>query len=134
ATCSRVSPSRGALTGIVTAILGLGLLAGPAAASGPAAPRERAPAAGETARLHALFDREWEMRLRDNPLFATSVGRHDYDALLPSAALPDLERQHRERRQMLAELAAIDRSRLAAADAVDAAIWHDQLRDRIDEF
>jgi uncharacterized protein (DUF885 family) len=99
------------------------------------------PAAGRAgatedaaARLHALFDREWEMRLRDDPLFATEVGRHEYDALLPEVAYADLERRHRARQALLAELAAIDVSRLADADAVDAQIWRAQLEDRIAEF
>jgi uncharacterized protein (DUF885 family) len=95
-----------------------------------------AAAAGsdETARLHDLFAREWEMRLRDNPLFATSVGRHEYDALLPSATYADLERRSQATRAMLDELAAIDRGRLSPADAVNAAIWQDQLEDRVAEF
>ena len=38
-----------------------------------------ARAADEVVRLHALFDRAWETQLRENPLFATSVGRHEYD-------------------------------------------------------
>jgi uncharacterized protein (DUF885 family) len=89
------------------------------------------------AQLHALFDREWEMRLRDEPLFATEVGRHEYDALLPEVAYADLERRHRERQALLAELTeigAIDLSRLSVADAVDAQIWRAQLEDRIAEF
>jgi uncharacterized protein (DUF885 family) len=93
-----------------------------------------APAGGDAARLHALFDREWEMRLRDEPLLATEVGRHEYDALLPEVTYADLERRHRERQGLLAELAAIDLSRLGAADAVNAQIWRTQLEDRIADF
>jgi uncharacterized protein (DUF885 family) len=88
----------------------------------------------EAARLHALFDREWEMRLRDEPLFATEVGRHEYDALLPEVAFADLERRQRARQGLLAELAAIDLSRLSVADAVNAQIWRAQLEDRIADF
>ena len=102
------------------------------AAAAPAAP---APAGGDAAaRLHALFDREWEMRLRDEPLFATEVGRHEYDALLPEVTYAALERRHRARQGLLAELAAIDLSRLGAADAVNARIWRTQLEDRIADF
>lgn len=112
----------------------------PAAAAATAVPgRSAAPAApaaarGEAARLHDLFAREWELRLRWNPLFATSVGRHEYDALLPAADFADLESHQRARQALLAELAEIDHSRLAAADLVDAAIWKDQLDDRNAEF
>jgi hypothetical protein len=49
-------------------------------------------AADEVARLHALFDRTWETRLRESPMFATSVGRHEYDDRLGSMTPADLER------------------------------------------
>ncbi len=88
----------------------------------------------DAAHLHALFDREWEMRLRDEPLFATEVGRHEYDALLPEVAYADLERRQRARQALLAELASIDLSRLDVADVVNAQIWRAQLEDRIAEF
>jgi uncharacterized protein (DUF885 family) len=93
-----------------------------------------AGAGDETARLHGLFDREWEMRLRDNPLLATAVGRHEYDALLPAVTYGDLARRHQAQQALLGELAAIDRSRLSAADAVNAEIWRAQLQDRIADF
>src|SRR5580693_9010032 len=35
---------------------------------------------------------------------------------------------------MLAELGAIDRTKLSVADQVNAAIWQDQLEDRVAEF
>ena len=75
--------------------------------------------ADETAKLHALFDRAWEARLKDDPLFATSVGRHEYNDRLPSISPKDLERQHAEAKAMLAELGAIDRAKLPAAQAVN---------------
>nr|MDP9119913.1 DUF885 domain-containing protein [Acidobacteriota bacterium] len=99
----------------------------------PALPGAAAPsdAAG---RLHDLFAREWEARLRDNPLLASAVGRHEYDALLPRVTLAELERRNADARERLAELAAIDRSRLPAQDVENAAIWQKQLEDRIAEF
>jgi uncharacterized protein (DUF885 family) len=119
-----------AATLVVAALVGL---APPPAAAAAAAPATAA-AADETARLHDLFTREWEARLRDNPLFATSVGRHEYDALLPAMSLADLEQRARAARALLAELGAIDRSRLSPADLVDAEIWRDQVEDRVAEF
>jgi uncharacterized protein (DUF885 family) len=86
------------------------------------------------AHLHALFDREWEMRLRDEPLLATEVGRHEYDALLPEVAYADLERRWRARQALVAEEASIDLSQLAVDDAVNVQIWRAQLEDRIAEF
>src|ERR1700720_2417391 len=116
---------------------------GGAAAPPPVATPAPAAAAGATrgsgsgsdaAHLHALFDREWKMRLRDEPLLATGVGRQEYDALLPEVPHADLERRHRARQALVAELASIDLSQLSIADVVNAQIWRAQLEDRIAEF
>jgi len=90
-------------------------------------------AADEVTRLHALFDKEWETRLRENPLFATSVGRHEYDDRLPSATPADLERQQAEKKDALAELLRIDRSKLPDAEVVNYDIFRRQLEGAIEE-
>jgi uncharacterized protein (DUF885 family) len=86
------------------------------------------------ARLHDLFHREWEARLREDPLEATSVGRHEYDALLPSATLAELQRQNGEAKAFRDELAALDRARLSAIDQVNYDIFKRQLDNRIAGF
>jgi uncharacterized protein (DUF885 family) len=91
-------------------------------------------AADETSRLHDLFKREWEVRLKENPLFATSVGRHEYDDRLPSATLADLQRENAETRAFLDELKGIDRAKLPAADQVNYDIFRRQLENRIADF
>ena len=82
-----------------------------------------AHAADEVKRLHALFDRNWERRLRESPTFATSVGRHEYDDKLGSVTPADLARRQEERKETLAELLTIDRSKLPAADQVNYDIF-----------
>jgi uncharacterized protein (DUF885 family) len=91
-------------------------------------------AADEVAKLHDLFDREWEFRLQEDPLFATSVGRHEYDDRLPSVTVADLERQNATTKTMLGELAAIDRSQLPAEEQVNSDIFRRQLEDRVADF
>src|SRR3954449_125115 len=88
-----------------------------------------ANAADEIARLHALFDRTWETQLRENPLFATSVGRHEYDDRLPSVTMADLERRHAQTKANVAELAVIDRAKLSAAEVVNYDIFKQRLED-----
>ena len=90
--------------------------------------------ADEVARLHALFDRAWETQLRESPLFATSVGRHEYDDRLPSVTMADLERRHAQTKATLAELAAIDRAKLPAAEVVNYDIFKQRLEDSIASF
>lgn len=90
-----------------------------------------ARAADDVARLHALFDRSWETRLTESPLFATSVGRHEYDDRLPSFTAADLERRHAQRKTILAGLDAIDRSKLSDAEAVNYGIFRRQVEDAV---
>ena len=78
------------------------------------------PALGDdVAKLHAIFDKNWEQRLRESPLFATSVGRHEYDDRLPSVTPADLARRQEERKATMAELKTIDRAKLPAMEAVN---------------
>jgi uncharacterized protein (DUF885 family) len=88
-------------------------------------------AADELARLHDLFHREWEYRLKEDPLQATSVGRHEYDDQLPSLTTEDLARRAAADKAFLAELAAIDRGKLSSEDGVNYDIFRSQLADGI---
>jgi len=88
-------------------------------------------AADEVARLHALFDKTWETRLRESPTFATSVGRHEYDDKLGSMTPADLARRHEQAKAALAELDAIDRAALPPAERVNADIFRRQLESSI---
>jgi len=90
--------------------------------------------ADEAAKLHALFDRAWEAQLKQDPTFATSVGRHEYNHLLPSLTAADLERDYRTAKATLAELQAIDRAKLTAADAVNFDMFRRQLEDAIANY
>jgi len=86
------------------------------------------------ARLHALFEKEWEHRLEANPLLATDVGRHEYNDRLPSAAPEARERRVEATRGFLEELAAIDRAELSDQDRVSYDMFRRQLEDRVTEF
>ena len=93
-----------------------------------------APTGDATSRLHDLFHREWEARLKEDPLEATSVGRHEYDALLPTVTLAELQRENGEAKAFRDELAAIDRAQLSATDQVSYDIFKRQLDNRIADF
>ena len=91
-------------------------------------------AANEVARLHDLFNRNWERRIRENPMFATSVGRHEYDDKLASITPADLARRNKETRAELAELKAIDRSKLPPEEVINDDIFRRQLQNSIDSY
>ena len=88
----------------------------------------------EVQKLHALFDRAWETALRESPLFATSVGRHEYDDLLGSVTLQDLAQRNEQRKAELAELKQIDRSKLPADEVVNYDMFKRQLDESIEGY
>ena len=69
--------------------------------------------------LKKLIDDEWAWRLRENPLFATSVGDHSADDRLPSVAVADYERREKDAREFLKRWTAIDGATLTGADRVN---------------
>ena len=87
-----------------------------------------------SAALHELFAEEWETRLREDPLTATSAGRHEYDHLLPSRTLKDLQRRHHSDRRFLERLHTIDRAALNDSDRISYDIFARQLTVRMEEF
>ncbi|GMU65538.1 MAG: hypothetical protein AMXMBFR36_18120 [Acidobacteriota bacterium] len=99
-----------------------------------AAPAAAGPAPDAGARFAELVDREWAWRLREFPTLATAVGVHDYDDRLEDASLAAYARRDGETARFLAELDAIDRVALSAADRVDSDIFRRQLAERRDAF
>ncbi|HET8796254.1 MAG TPA: DUF885 domain-containing protein, partial [Thermoanaerobaculia bacterium] len=93
-----------------------------------------AAAADEVAKLHALFDREWEGRMRRDPLFATSVGRHELNDRLPDVSPAALRAEYDEHKALLAALASIDRAKLPAAETVNYEMFARRLRDNITAY
>jgi uncharacterized protein (DUF885 family) len=89
---------------------------------------------GMSAALQALFDEEWQFRLKENPLFATDVGDHRYDALLPSMTPEDLSRRAAHDRDTLAKLKAIDRGALSPSERVSVDIMARELADSLSDY
>ena len=88
--------------------------------------------ADEATRFHALLEREWIVRLAENPLLATYAGVHTGDDRLPAAREEDLARRERETRAYLEGLGKIDRAALPPADQVSYDLFGTELRDRLD--
>jgi uncharacterized protein (DUF885 family) len=88
----------------------------------------------EVKRLHALFERNWEARIRESPTFATSVGRHELNDRLGSSTPADLERRNEARKKDLADLKAIDREKLPTEERVNYDIFRRQLENGIASY
>jgi uncharacterized protein (DUF885 family) len=126
------TPHRRALN--VLLLIGAAVVTAPAAPAATAATAATRPvqAANPAARLRALFDREWQWRLREYPEFATAVGDHDFDDRLTDVSLAAQERRSQETLGFLAELQGVDRASLGDDDQVDYDLFETQLRERVD--
>lgn len=115
---------------IANALLGpfLGLTV--LASTTPAGPADSAA----RTQLRALLDEAWEFELREDPIFATSVGDHRYDDRLPSVRGADQARRAEARRKLLERLKAIDPAGLDETDRDSRALQRVKLEDSIREF
>jgi uncharacterized protein (DUF885 family) len=64
----------------------------------------------------ALFERDWQWRLKHQPEFATSVGDHRYDAKLSDSSLAGAARIVEHELHMLELARHLDRAQLSAQD------------------
>jgi len=83
--------------------------------------------------LNELYDEAWQFRLKENPLFATQVGMHDYDGRLPSMTLESIELRLKKNREFLQRLRAITPEGLKRRDRINFRIFERQLVDRISD-
>lgn len=85
-------------------------------------------------KLHALFEEEWQFRLEEDPLFATSVGDHRYDDRLPTVSVEAEAARTEARRRFRERLLSIDSASLDDADRVSRALFKRELDDAITDF
>ncbi len=85
-------------------------------------------------RLHALLDDEWELRLCEDPLFATAVGDHRFDGQLPSVGVADEARRDGEYRKFRRRLLEIDPAALDEEDRESYVLFRRELDDAIRAF
>jgi uncharacterized protein (DUF885 family) len=102
---------------------------GAAAVTSPAisTPAAASVEAAEDARFEAFGDRIVDEYLKLNPVSATQLGEHRYDALLPDVSAAGRSAQRAFAERALAELAKFDRSKLSREHQVDAILLKDQL-------
>jgi len=81
--------------------------------------------------LQRVLEEDWEARLREDPLLASSTGDHRYDDRLPSIAPADLQRAAQRRRETLVRLQAIDRAALDVQDRISLDMLAREMRDDV---
>ena len=83
------------------------------------------------AELNALFEREWERDLADNPLQATYRGDRRYDDRWPDLSPETKAKRDSADAQVLVGLAGIPRDELSAADRLNYDLFRYEYEDRI---
>ena len=106
----------------------LALAIGVAAVSSPAiAAPARAAATSEDARFAAFGESIVDEFLKLDPVGATQLGDHRYDALLPDVSAKGRATRHAFAERSLAQLAKFDAHKLSREHQVDAILLRDQL-------
>lgn len=81
--------------------------------------------------LHQLFDRAWERDLSDNPLSATYIGDHRFDAQLPQMTPAAIAQREAQDKATLEQLKSIDRASLDAKDQLNYDLFEHEYRARL---
>ncbi|MFE8598775.1 DUF885 domain-containing protein [Archangium violaceum] len=71
---------------------------------------------GPESELHALMEREWQYQLEHNPTYASVLGDRRWNDRWDDLGLSAIEADHQHNLQVLAQLQAMERERLPAAD------------------
>lgn len=86
---------------------------------------------GPAKALRALIEREWEWRLEADPLFATTVGRHEHDDRMPDQTPEAIAGRTEATRRFASELREIDRSPLSTGDRINYDMFEAELEERL---
>jgi len=92
------------------------------------------PASDAGARLHALFDREWEWELSESPLMASGLGDLRWNDKWDDISLAAIERRQHHREAVLAEAKAIDRTVLSLDDRTHLDVFRYQYEMAVEGF
>ena len=81
------------------------------------------PSADVGVALHAIFDREWEWELTQDPLWASYLGDRRWNDQWPDVRSEALAARQAHRQAVLKEVAAVPRDRLSPADRTNYDIF-----------
>jgi len=123
---SRLAPAL-----LAPALLAMALLIG--ACAGPETADQTEPAREAAAEaLHALFDDEWERRLRENPTYASAQGERRWNEQWPDLSDEAREARHRADREALARLDEINRDALSEEDQLNYDLFRTEMETQVE--
>src|SRR3990170_4831885 len=86
------------------------------------------------AALHALFDREWEWELAQDPLWASYLGDRRWNDRWEDISTRALAARQAHRQSVLKDLAAIPRDQLSPADRLNYDLFRHQYQMVVEGF
>ena len=92
----------------------------------------RQSSATDSARLHQLFDLDWEYNNIESPEFATYTGYPGQNARWTDLSLPAINRRHGELNDRLSAIRSIDRAKLNPADQLSYDVFKRGLDESIE--
>lgn len=87
-----------------------------------------------TKALHDLFAREWEFDLRESPTRASQLGDRRWNDRWTDMSLEAIKRRHSHDREVLAELAKVDRAKLSKTDQLNYDLFKKTTELSVEEF
>lgn len=93
-----------------------------------------APPASADAALHALFDREWEWELTQDPLWASYLGDRRWNDQWPDLRSETLATRQVHRQAVLKELTGVPRDQLSPADRTNYDIFKYQYEATVEGY
>ena len=87
-----------------------------------------------TKQLYAVFDAEWERRLRENPTFASYLGDKRYNDKWSDNSLAAVENRQKMRLEVLEKLKQIDRTQLSVSDQLNYDLFRKNYEESIEGY
>ena len=88
----------------------------------------------EGQKLHALFDREWEYKLSQEPTYASFLGDKRYNDMWPDLTLEGIKKRYQHQLDLKKELATFDLSKLSPADQVNFQLFANEISMAIEAY
>ncbi len=87
-----------------------------------------------TRNLYALFDKEWELNLRENPTFASYLGDKRYNTQWGDVSLAAINKRNLHQTETLARITRINRAELSDKDKLNYDLFKKDLEESIEGF
>jgi uncharacterized protein (DUF885 family) len=84
--------------------------------------------------FNTLLDEHWQWTLQSSPVMASMMGDRRYNREWTDSSLGAIEERHKQTREFLSRVYAIDRAALSEEDQLNYELFRRQLQDNVDEY